>query len=366
MLPNVNYSLSSLPQECIDGSFVGDKHNFGRRVVRIGNTQFLKPRCIFWEMALLSKDGLLRSYLETLFDKLKLANCFDLIPDHKFDFEDFFGIRGGTVQPIGILNNKADCPDATTYERLGTFFALLMFLGVADLHRENIAYGSLPNDPNTYFYPSDVECIFHNITLPSQSGLLDIWKKLLRQINYEVSSLKCALAFLNGYISTYKGLLSHKNAVRKYITKHQIFSIAPIRVVLRDTTTYSRYLALNNCSESLIKEELEQLDRGDIPAFYTFIGSTQLYYYKHNDQLHAVNLQEPSLCRAFQRWTPGSFESYFGRLSNRTLVLSTAQLVKTLSNNVEPISAKLQHGSFSTTSEGFELDLLGTTVSGAS
>lgn len=62
----------------------------------------------------------------------------------------------------------------------------------------------------------------------------------------------------------------------------------PVRVIIRHTLDYK-----NKIATDLIEEEIVQLERGDVPYFFKFIGSGELYYFKEKNSFVACqNLNE--------------------------------------------------------------------------
>src|SRR4051794_34600183 len=110
---------------------LGDAHNFGRRVSQHG-ARIRKPRALLWEWLLLDGNSPLRRLLDEA-----APGTFSFLPDLSFAFEGL----GGEVERLSLRPLPA--PSGTLRRTLavvvGRSLALWSWLGVADLHWENLA-----------------------------------------------------------------------------------------------------------------------------------------------------------------------------------------------------------------------------------
>src|SRR5689334_3787437 len=144
---------------------LGDSHNFGRRVSLRGS-RVAKPRTLLWEWLLLAADSPLRRLL------VKLAQRDELGPD-VFGFLptlDFYRpprqvggeVERAALRPLGALGSEGRRTLALT---VGRSLALYSWLGIADLHWENLVLGSDARG-KLVFGPLDVEMILADLSLP--------------------------------------------------------------------------------------------------------------------------------------------------------------------------------------------------------
>src|SRR5438445_11127857 len=132
--------------------FLGDPHNFGRRVESRGAFVH-KPRTVVWEWLMLSPESPLRRFL---------GSDFDFLPSLAIDR------RRHLVERLRLrpLRGRKDELGAI----VGRSLALWAWLGVCDLHWENMALGT--RGGRIVFGPLDIEMIFGDMRLPTQTKLL--------------------------------------------------------------------------------------------------------------------------------------------------------------------------------------------------
>ena len=131
----------------------GDRHNFGRRVtLREGSV--VKPRTLLWEWLLLGDDSPLRAKLSELG-----ADVFDFLPSLRFSSHD---ARGGGEVERALLDPLSPHTDSTRLAHVtGRAIALYTWLGLSDLHWENLLLGE--RDGRIVFGPLDVEMILDDL-----------------------------------------------------------------------------------------------------------------------------------------------------------------------------------------------------------
>src|SRR5688572_6598959 len=120
---------------------LGDSHNFGRRVsLRAGRVH--KPRALLWEWLLLAAQSPLRQLLDEQAERDGWGrDAFGFLPTLKF-YRSKSGI-GGAVDPLRL----SPLPELSSGERrtlaviVGRSLALWSWLGVSDLHWENLVLG---------------------------------------------------------------------------------------------------------------------------------------------------------------------------------------------------------------------------------
>ncbi len=265
-------------------SGLGDSHNFGRRVAIRGD-RVVKPRTVFWEWLLLSAESPLRQ---------RLAGRADLdltfLPD--LAFENPTSPHGGTVErlelaPLGDLPSEQRRALARI---VGRALALFSWLGVADLHWENLALGRAP-DGRIVFAPLDVEMILADLSLPTETKLLPDADPEYAALCRHAAGVRRVLPYVGkpiegedlvamaaAYDATLRLLDRHAPAIAETLRSMPGTHEAPIRVCLRSTGEYVQP-DQHRLWPPLLDEEREQLERGDIPYFFRLYGRPGIHYY---------------------------------------------------------------------------------------
>jgi hypothetical protein len=260
-------------------SALGDAHNFGRRVVRRGGVLH-KPRTLFWEWSLLSAQSPLRKVLgERAF-----------LPD--LTFSDPRSPLGGEVAhielaPIGALD---DTRRRELAEVLGRAIALFSWLGIADLHWENLALGI---DAGGHFVlaPLDVEVIFADMSLPTETKLLPDpdpeygallrhasgARRVLPHLGKPITAADL-VAMAGAYHAELSELERAGDTIAQSIDGPELRA-SPIRVLLRATGDYVAAARGDRVWPPLLDAEREQMARGDIPFFFRLYGKAGIHYY---------------------------------------------------------------------------------------
>ena len=265
-------------------SQLGDAHNFGRRV-SLGKTRILKPRTLLWEWLLLSRQSPLRALLDAHAE----PDTFSFLPDLIFDSPH--ALDGGKVERIslealGTLKNKGKRELA---EIVGRSLALFSWLGVSDLHWENLVIGKDARG-RIVFAPLDVEMILADLTLPTGTKLLPDADPEVAAICQHACGVRRVLPYLGKPITTehlllvadrYRETLTfldlHAQAIADVLARVPNLTKTPIRILLRGTDEYVRALAHESEEiwPPLLDAESEQLARGDIPYFFPPLRSAR-------------------------------------------------------------------------------------------
>ncbi len=255
----------------------GDTHNFGRRVTAT-RKRVHKPRTVFWEWLLLSRDSPLRRW----FDEAA-PGMFAFLPSLKFYKTE------GDVERITLSPLRA--PSTHTLSAIaGRSLALWSWLGVSDLHWENLALG-LDARGNIVFGPLDVEMILGDLSLPTETKLLPDADSEVAAICRHSSGVRRLLPYLEKPISVsslltmianYRNtleLLDHRSRdIARVLLGLPGLRNAPIRVMLRGTDEYVRARS-EPVWPPLLDAEAEQMARGDIPYFFRLYGVAGIHYY---------------------------------------------------------------------------------------
>jgi len=271
---------------------LGDAHNFGRRVALRG--RFVsKPRPVLWEWLLLSAQSPLRLLLSGAASAGGLgANAFDFLPS--LAFERPRSRAGGAVEhvelaPLGRLSARMKDELARTAGRL---VALSSWLGIADLHWENLVLGK-DRRGQLVFSPLDIEMILDDLALPSETKLLPDADPEYAAMNRHAAGLRRVLPYLGkplrgehllelagAYRRTLELLDAHGPAIADVFARLPRFRETPIRVCLRGTDEYVRAQAVPPWPP-LLAAESEQLARGDVPYFFRRYGDPGIHWYRN-------------------------------------------------------------------------------------
>jgi hypothetical protein len=269
---------------------LGDSHNFGRRV-QVGASRMEKPRTLFWERLLLDGKSPLRRALASVAERAGLgADAFGFLPS--LGFWPKRAQLGGEVErvvlePLGRLTAREKRELATV---VGRSLALHAFLGVADLHWENLALGADAHG-RIVLVPLDVELILGDFALPTETKLLPDADPEYADICRHAAGVRRALPYLGkpiaaehlaqmvaAYLSLLDVLERHGRELARVVARTPGFRTAPIRVCLRGTDEYVRARSVPPWPP-LLDAELEQLERGDIPYFFRLVGERGIHYY---------------------------------------------------------------------------------------
>jgi hypothetical protein len=264
--------------------------------VTVGAHRVEKPRAILWEWLVLGRDSPLRSFLAGAAERDGLGRgAFDFLPDLSFRSAGAADLRGGLggevqrveLRPLPRLSKEGRRALARI---AGRSIALFSWLGVSDLHWENLVLG-VAEQGRVIFAPLDVEMIFADLSLPTETKLLPDAdpeyaalcrhaagvRRLLPYLGKPVSVVDL-LAMASAYRATLDFLERHGREVADVLSHVPGLRETPIRVCLRGTGDY-----VQGSGESLwpplLHAETEQLARGDIPYFFRLYGQPGVRYY---------------------------------------------------------------------------------------
>lgn len=274
---------------------LGDSHNFGRRVT-LGEQRVAKPRTLLWEWLVLSAKSPLRRFLAGAAERDGLGrDAFGFLPDLEFASPEARG--GGEVERVEL----APLPACSSDERralariVGRSLALWSWLGVSDLHWENLVLGVAP-DGRVIFAPLDVEMILADLSLPTETKLLPDADPEYAALCRHACGVRRVLPYLGkpieagdlvAMVAAYRGTLAfldrNARAIADVLGGVAGLRETPIRVLLRATGEYvnawSRDRHAPPLWPPLLEAEVAQLDRGDIPYFFRLYGSPGLHHF---------------------------------------------------------------------------------------
>lgn len=272
----------------------GDSHNFGRRV-EISGERVTKPRTLLWEQLLLSGKSPLRQRLRELAaDSALGAEAFEFLPKLRFWKAD--APAGGQVERIRLepLQARSAEKKRQLAAVLGRAVALFSWLGLTDLHWENLVLGA-DAQGRTVLGPLDVEMVLSDFRLPTETKLLPDADPEYAELCRHAAGVRRALAFLGKPLGAQELLhvLAHYRATLELLDQQGaaiadvLASLpglrdAPIRVLLRST---GDYVNADNRElwPPLLEAEIDQLGRGDIPYFFRLYGGRGIHYYTSPD-----------------------------------------------------------------------------------
>jgi hypothetical protein len=269
---------------------LGDSHNFGRRVVLRGG-RVRKPRTVFWEWLVLSDESPLRRLLAAKAARDALGpGAFAFLPTLRFfgpSARDAGEVERVTLEPLGKLGGE-DRRDLAA--AAGRGLALFSWLGVSDLHWENLMLGR-GRDGSIVFAPLDIESVLSDLSLPTETKLLPDPDPEYAAVCRHACGVRRLLPFLGkpveaaslgtmvgAYFSMLTFLDRNATAVAKVLSAERGLRTAPIRVCLRGTDEYVRSRSVPPWPP-LLDAEAEQLERGDIPYFFRLYGQPGIRYY---------------------------------------------------------------------------------------
>jgi hypothetical protein len=170
--------------------------------------------------------------------------------------------------------------------------ALASWLGIADLHWENLVLGRDARG-RLVFSPLDVEMILDELALPSETKLLPEADPEYAAMNRHAAGLRRVLPYLGkplrgeyllelagAYRNTLDFLDRHGAAIAAVIARLPRLRETPIRVCLRGTDAYVRS-AITAPWPPFLAAESEQLAPGDVPYFFRRYGDRGIHWYKN-------------------------------------------------------------------------------------
>jgi hypothetical protein len=268
---------------------LGDSHNFGRRVTLRGG-RVLKPRALLWEWLLLAADSPLRRVLRVAAEQEGFGtDGFEFLPRLRFARERT--LARGEVERVSLtpLRALSKAQKRELAAIVGRSVALFAFLGVADLHWENLVLGADAHG-RIVFGPLDVEMILADFSLPTQTKLLPDADPEYAAICQHACGVRRVLPYLgkpiaadhllemaSAYRKTLALLERHAGSIAKVFDELEGLRETPIRVCLRGTGEYVQAGA--ELWPPLLEAEVAQLSRGDIPYFFRWYGTPGIYFF---------------------------------------------------------------------------------------
>jgi len=175
---------------------------------------------------------------------------------------------------------------------VGRALALFSWLGVSDLHWENLVLG-LNERGQIVFGPLDVEIMLTDLSSPVETRLLPAFDPDYADLYRHAAGVRRALPFLGkpiggaqlaAMVAAYRATLALLDSsgaiIGRTLTQLPELRRAPIRVCLRSTGDYLQ-TAPEQLWPPLLDAEREQLARGDIPYFFRLYGVPGIHYFRN-------------------------------------------------------------------------------------
>jgi hypothetical protein len=250
----------------------------------------LKPRALLWEWLLLAAESPLRRLLRRAAEREGLGpHAFEFLPTLRFTRQRT--LDRGEVERISLLPLRAlsKAQKRELAAIVGRSVALFAFLGVTDLHWENLVLGADASG-RIVFGPLDIEMILGDFSLPTETKLLPDADPEYAAICQHACGVRRVLPYLGKPIGAehlismagaYRGTLAllerHAPSIAEVFEKLEGLRETPIRVCLRGTAAYVH--EHDELWPPLLEAELTQLARGDIPYFFRMYGSAGIHFF---------------------------------------------------------------------------------------
>lgn len=276
-----------------------DLHNFGQQVTLEdgpeGHSIYRKPRPIFWEWLFFGSNSPLRPVLSerqlAIHGRdgtgIEIESIAEVVMGLRVEFSDLK--RGlGYSFAVGRTDQKQEDAAPRDLARFGVALAYCYAFGIQDVHYQNII--RTKERPQVI----DAEVVLSKLILPDETILLPFGEHPWRRAGIsqyvharEAFSLDQARALIAGFTSALVELgriaIPLLDAIQNDLESRPPI---PIRVILRDTFRYHSG-TVDSAEKPLMPEETEQSNRRDIPYFFKFLGSNNLYSYVSREGAYA-------------------------------------------------------------------------------
>ena len=265
---------------------LGDLHNFGQAVrcetMPDGNTWFSKPRTVFWEHLFFGVTSPLRHF----FSKPETIFGLTVEPTHPFS----------VGRCLEVMSDDSTTPNG--YYAFGYLLGYAYLFGIQDLFCENLIRSS------KNIQPIDAEIVLSKFFLPHESSLIPFkttaFEKCglsLLEPNPNLVNPKNIQEIVEGFVEVLSEASSKAGQIVERIQSEVGSSQIPIRILLRPTSEYRDW---QESADKYLPEEIEQLNRGDIPYFFKFIGDNSVYFYRGRDAAVAIESTSQDLIESLK------------------------------------------------------------------
>ncbi len=244
------------------------------QVWRASEIYFQKPRPVYWEWFFFGKNSPLRPIFSQQSESSKKIT--EVLFNLDVHFEN--GDCGFSKQ---IIEVDVVSEQSHAYG-LGVLLAYCYLFGIRDLHKGNVIRRE------AHLQVIDAEVVFSKLLLPNETLLLP-FKDVSNEVcaaqksfgDITAIDLERLKPVLNGYFDLLSVVLEKRDQLVELLKNHREKMLTvPIRHIMRNTAHYrlwrenQRPPTIPFCSD-----ELKQLERGDVPYYFKFIGGTNLYAY---------------------------------------------------------------------------------------
>jgi len=265
--------------------FEADRHNFGKCVERIERASghwYRKPRSVYWEHLFFGQSSPINSFFNSAGsngDRPLSEYLFNLNVEVKNDWLGFSEEVSRDEIPISIEH----------FYSFGVLVGYCYLLGIRDLHKYNLVV------KKSHLQIIDAEVVLTNLILPNETILLPF-----REIPLDLSAVSLLCGDLKklsphqveklfaGYFDVTTAILDSLDVVMP-VLEHECQNQHPARVILKNTKQYRDFLMGNGSPSDYLPEELAQLDRGDIPYFFKYVGQTALHFLSEHGLVETVS-----------------------------------------------------------------------------
>ena len=279
---------------------LGDRHNFEKTTYLRSDGKVIKQRNTSWERAFLCARSPLRQQIDAI---CRGAGMHAPLPDLYYSAAD----EGGSIVDFLHLNSTGILQARDT-ESIGVLLAIAVWFGWSDITAENMILGR--KNATLVFSPVDLETV-----LMPTSGLADTMLtrgsdptdaddglKIIRS-QLRTMSDSDTPAIVIGAFSSILSLL-HQNKHELSLLVNELIA-EPIRIKLRPSDVYRNILSTGkpaNQNKDLIEEEIRQLNRGEIPYFFSRAGQEQLFWFDTPESIKAVRNHAQNSALEFPKW----------------------------------------------------------------
>jgi hypothetical protein len=268
---------------------LGDIHNFGLVVYRKDDI-VVKPRSCLWEQEFF---GWKAGFYNLMSDLSVLPNDTASKVSKLCGLEVLFVSRNQSQ-----VTFYSEAISSIEYRESHVFAisSLLLFsflFGMQDLHSDNIIVNN-----NGNIQVVDLECLFTNLSLPAQT-LLFRFKSISEEhcgLNRILPTLRlyaanntddfCLLLY-SIFCELFDFLFDNLKTIEHWLSTLQTRNMnVPIRIIPKRTSEYSKMIKNKNFA-GCQPEELCQLERNEIPYFFTTLSDRQKLFYYENRSLMA-------------------------------------------------------------------------------
>lgn len=284
---------------------LGDPHNFGKCVCLAGDGKtIVKPRTTTWEWLFLGHDSPLRKSIDNAASQASVPSPISILPCLKFEHTS--EILYGRVERLGVQTPRPEHLDDATFRDIGSAIGYLLWFGLTDLHSANTIFGTTPTG-KPVFGPVDIECIFEQCYLPSQTHLMPNREMLpenaglekVRNFMREHTAPELIASICNGYLDAISFFDAQDRNLMAIFEQKSLSSV-PVRIIPRSTRDYYSLLrgGLNRPEPPVAQCEQMQMDRGDIPYFFRRFFYAEALFFANQERVEPADLSQERMTRA--------------------------------------------------------------------